>query len=132
MYQIYAWNDRYRTPMHDEDGNILISEDTGQPRMHTVREGWDWFYKLHDLIDELNDGYKSIQVGMYSNKVDMEDQKRFILEHDVGLAAYAGIIMVFYLIFFLGGFSPIHCRMLVTIAGLICIYLSVFAGSLFS
>ena len=78
-----------------------------------------------------NDGYKSIQVGMYSNRVDTRDQMKFMLEHDVGLAAYAGIIMVFYLIFFLGGFSPIHCRMLVTIAGLICIYLSVFAGSLF-
>ena len=38
--------------------------------------------------------------------------------------------MVIYLIFFLGGFSPIHCRMSVTFAGLICIYLSVFAGSL--
>ena len=100
--------------------------------MHTVRTTWDWFYKLHDLVDELNDGYKSIQVGMYSNRVDTRDQMKFMLEHDVGLAAYAGIIMVFYLIFFLGGFSPIHCRMLVTIAGLICIYLSVFAGSLFA
>ena len=53
------------------------------------------------------------------------------MRNDIGLGAYAGFIMIFYLIFFLGGFSPIHCRFLVTIVGLICIGLSVIAGSLF-
>ena len=88
---------------------------------------WDWFNKLHALIDELNDRYKFIQIGMQNFYVDNTDRKGFT-NNDIGLVAYAGIIMIFYLIFFLGGFSPIHCRLLVTIAGLICIYLSVYAG----
>ena len=37
--------------------------------------------------------------------------------------------MFLYLLVFLGGCSPIHCRVVITIAGLICIYLSVYAGN---
>ena len=37
--------------------------------------------------------------------------------------------MLLYLLIFLGGCSPIHCRVLITIAGLICIELSVNAGN---
>ena len=42
--------------------------------------------------------------------------------------AYAVLVVVIYLVLFLGGISPIHCRVTISFVGLICIGLSVLAG----
>ena len=40
--------------------------------------------------------------------------------------------MITYLVIFLGGCSPIHCRLLVILSGMIIILLSIYTGNLFS
>ena len=37
--------------------------------------------------------------------------------------------MIIYLVIFLGSCSPIHCRLLVMVSGILCIILSTFAGN---
>ena len=54
------------TPIYNDDGSILYDQFTGKPKMKVLGENYDWYYKLHDLIDELNDNYQFIQVYMHS------------------------------------------------------------------
>ena len=39
------------------------------------------------------------------------------------------IALIIYLVLFLGSCSPIHCRLLVMISGILCIILSIIAGN---
>ena len=58
------------TQIYKDDGSILLDEFSGKPKMQTIGEKYDWYYMLHDLIDELNDNYRFIQVGMQSFKIN--------------------------------------------------------------
>ena len=58
------------TPIYNDDGSILYDEFTGKPKMKFLGNKYDWYYRLHDLIDELNDNYRFIQVGMQSFKIN--------------------------------------------------------------
>ena len=50
------------------------------------------------------------------------------VDEEVGLIAYVIISVFIYGILFLGAFSPIHCRMTLTISGLMTVFGSVYAG----
>ena len=50
-------------------------------------------------------------------------------EHDTNLAILAGLVILTYSITFLGTCSPIYCKLIVSLAGLICILLSVVTGN---
>ena len=51
-----------------------------------------------------------------------------IIEHDKNLVFRAMALLIFYSVLMLGSCSPIHCRMLVSIAGLLTIMLASLAG----
>ena len=52
------------------------------------------------------------------------------VDHDSKLFIYALVCMVIYMVIFLGGCSPIHCRLVVIISGMLMIVLSIYVGNL--
>ena len=50
-------------------------------------------------------------------------------DHDTNLAVLAGIVILTYGITFLGSCSPVYCKLIVSLAGFICILLSVGTGN---
>ena len=51
-----------------------------------------------------------------------------MVDDDIGTIIYVVVIVLIYGVLFMGAFSPIHCRMVLTILGLVAVFGSVYAG----
>ena len=82
---------------------------------------------LHERFDRWKKNLRHCDVHLFTVQgfvvAIIED-----INNDFGLVFGAIIMVATYTFMFLGNFSPMHCRCLVTLAGLICVAFSYLAG----
>ena len=79
------------------------------------------------MLNEFNEEAEYVSASSYLT-ADVWDTIEKQVSEDGTNAWFAASLIVIYCVLFLGGCSPIHCKLSLTIVGIICIALSVFAG----
>mmetsp|Transcript_9803 Transcript_9803/g.12126 ORF Transcript_9803/g.12126 Transcript_9803/m.12126 type:complete len:243 (+) Transcript_9803:709-1437(+) len=95
--------------------------------LYAFDEG-DWAFELVDLAKSFNEESDHVYVSIYISS----DWRRFFdsfAAHDKGMINYALIVIVAYIVTFLGTCSPTYLRILVSLAGLGTVYMAILAGS---
>ena len=86
-----------------------------------------WEEALQDAALNFNEKSTYIKTQLYT-EYGVEEAYVSDLERDLSLIPAAITVVGLYIIFILGSWSPIHCRLLVGIFGVVCICLSFAAG----
>ena len=86
-----------------------------------------WEAALHDAAVKFNEQSIYIRAELYT-KYGIEEAYKADLQRDMSLIPIAIGIVGLYIILVLGSWSPIHCRLLVGVTGVVCIGLAFIAG----
>lgn len=105
--------------------NYIIRNSRNEDMEEEAYQGWE--DTLHEKFDEW-------KVGLKHTTPHLQTIQGFIvaivedINYDFGLIFGAIIFVGFYTFLFLGNFSPMHCRCLVALCGLICVLLAYTSG----
>ena len=87
--------------------------------------------EINALVSSFNSKQSKVEIYVLTDlTLDEFINNSVILEDDYKLLAQVAVVAALYLVFFLGSCSPIHCRCLLALTGILCIgiaYLSGFA-----
>ena len=83
--------------------------------------------ELQDAIKEFNEGTKYVNFYLYTNSGVFQAFSSD-LAGDLIFVQFALLLIVMYSVIFMGGCSPIHCRVALAIFGVFCIILSYLTG----
>ena len=72
LYQFHAWTDYIQRPKFRDDGTMALRPKDGKPKMEKLSQHRDWTNKLQQLIEELNDEYQFIKIGMQNLGLDQD------------------------------------------------------------
>ena len=86
-----------------------------------------WEKALLDNASKFNEGSVYIRAELYTS-YGLEEAYKTDLDRDTSLIPLAVGVVSLYIILFLGSWSPIHCRLLAGISGVLCIGLAFVAG----
>ena len=82
---------------------------------------------LHKAVKEWLANTKTANFFVYTEQGYKESMSDAIAKDNVSILI-AAIVMSLYLIIFLGSFSPLHCRLVVALSGILSVVLSFFSG----
>lgn len=75
---------------------------------------------MNSEMEHIHIGFKDIRIRQH----DFDDQ----IAKDRQLVYVAIIVVCIYVLIFLGSWSPIHCRIVLSLIGFLCIMLSIYGG----
>ena len=82
---------------------------------------------MNDMTKEWSKTTKHVEIHVFSGQ-GWSDSLMEDFAYDLNLVTFAIILVGIYTMFMLGNCSPMHCRCLVALTGLICVLLSYAAG----